>query len=511
MRFTSKSFLDNSVTDEEISKLVTSFSNVADSKVFSTDEERDIRKSWLSFGNTLVNCSKGRIIPIEFKSFVKSFEKVDYDITKLPKELKLGLDKTYSDFTKANTSSKHKNVMPEAYCRIYEFFSDSAVVKFFKRVKSDNLVKKNTIGLESYEIDSLESLLIENGINVQSSEANISLAKTMGLVPSIKDAILGATTSIANVNNLINILILLLIACSILVCVLIIIHVKYTSTLNQIIIQQSESGKIIDRVAAVNSSIDIMDKETSPLVKNLVIRPAIHVSDISKNITTKSYDFFDKALKAIKNSKSKEDIDENDDENINKSDENTDKSEEGVIENVVAKGVTSIGTKLGGAAAAVGTFVAGHQAIFIAAAVIASVVLLITCIKPMIYYVYRLKLRISTFFKDQAEMLEVNFENIEDKINDPKTSPSEKERLQNILNKQRIIAKKLASYGDKVYGDSNIAAMDARDDIRSEDKINLDKEIDEIDQYEQKEYEEQSKKQPEIVTAPTPNKTTVIF
>lgn len=44
MRFTAKSFLDNSITDNELSKLNETFSRTPDSKMFSSDEERD-RKS----------------------------------------------------------------------------------------------------------------------------------------------------------------------------------------------------------------------------------------------------------------------------------------------------------------------------------------------------------------------------------------------------------------------------------------------------------------------------------
>lgn len=504
MRFTSKSFIDNSVTDDEIGRLVEIFSEVPDSKVFSSDEEKDIRKSWLSFGTTLTNCARGRMIPVEFKPFVKSFEKVDYDITKLPKELKLGLDKTYNDFKSVAGTKDYKKAAPELYCKIYEFFSNANVTKFFKRVKSDPISKKNSIGLESFDMESVENLLYENGLEIQSIESSISLAKTMGLVPSIKDAVMGATTTVANMNNLLNVLMLLLIACAILVTVLIIVHMKYTATLNQVVLENSEKDIILDKKSAVTSSINIMNNETGPLVKNLVIRPALHVESICRNITTKSYDFFDKALKNVKNIKSKEELDENE--------ETEDKSEEGVIDSLVGKGIASAGAKIGGAVAAAGAFVGAHPTIFITAAVVASVVMLITCIKPLIYYVYRLKLRVSTFFKDQAEMLEVNFDNIRDKINDPRTSPSEKARLEGILAKQKTIAQKLAAYSKSLYGDSNIAAMDARDDIRNEDKIDYDKEITIIDNYEEKQREEIAKKeQPEIVPAPTPSQTTVIF
>jgi hypothetical protein len=507
MRFTSKSFIDNSVTDEEIGRLVEVFSEVPDSKVFSSDEEKDIRKSWLSLGTTLTNCAKGRMIPVEFKPFVKSFEKADYDITKLPKELKLGLDKTYNDFKSVAGTNEYNKAAPELYCKIYEFFSNANVTKFFKRVKSDPIAKKNSIGLESFDMESVENLLYENGLEIQSIESPISLAKTMGLIPSIKGAVMGATTTVANVNNLLNVIMLLLIACTILITVLIIVHMKYEATLNKVVLENSEKNIMLDKKSSVTSSINIMNDETGPLVKNLVIRPALHVESICRNITTKSYDFFDKALKNVKNLKSKEDIDE-----INESENVEDKSEEGVIDSLVGKGIVAAGAKIGSGFAAVGAFVGAHSAIFITAAVIASVVLLITCIKPLIYYVYRLKLRVSTFFKDQAEMLEVNFDNIRDKINDPRTSPSEKTRLEGILAKQKTIAQKLAAYSKALYGDSNIAAMDARDDIRNEDKIDYDKEIEIIDDYEEKQREEIAKKeQPEIVPAPTPSQTTVIF
>lgn len=508
MRFTAKSFLDNSITDNELSKLNETFSRTPDSKMFSSDEERDIRAQWLSFGTTLSFCSKGKLFQPDFKNVITEFEKSGYNIKALPKKYAAGFTKTYEDFKSVNADGKFKGKAPDLYCKIYEFFSDSTVLKFLNRIKNDPIAKNNKKSLEDFSVESLESMLITNGIEARSVEGIFSASTSLTVVPSIKSAIFGATTTIANMNNMLNILMVLLIAVSILITVFIIIHIKYTVELNRIVIDLTEKDKILDRKQAINDAIEAVDTNTSPLTKNLMIRPAMHTVDAVTKLAQKSYDFFDKTLKAVKNDKSKEELDET----VENENENTEQqSEEGAINTAVATGIGTAALKATGTLTKIGAFVAGHQAIFITAAVVALVVLLITYLKPMIYYCYRLRLRVSQFFDDQAEMLEINYENLETKLKDPRLSPSERDRITKVVEKQKSIAQKMGQISKTIYSDTNSAAMDARDDIRTDDKINYDAEISKIDEYENKQREDEAKKEMEIVSAPTPNKTTVIF
>lgn len=505
MRFSAKSFLDNSITDNELSKLNETFSRTPDSKMFSSSEEKDIRAQWLSFGTTLSFCSKGKMFSPDFKNVITEFEKVGYDIKSLPKKYSLGFSKTYEDLKSVNADGKYKGKAPDLYCKIYEFFSDSTVLKFLNRVKNDPINKNNKKSLEDFSVESLESMLITNGIDARSVEGIFSVGTSLAVVPSIKSAVLGATTTIANMNNMLNILMVLLIAVSILITVFIIIHIKYTAELNRVVIDLTEKDKIVDRKAAIVEALDAVETNTSPLTKNLMVRPALHTVDAVTKMAQKSYDFFDKTLKTIKNSKSKEELEENTLEN------NEDKSEEGAINNAVSGIMDSVAAKAAGAAVAVGTFVSANPVIFITAAVVATTVLLIIYIKPLIYYCYRLRLRVSQFFEDQAEMLEINYGNLETKLKDPRLSQSERDRITKVIEKQRSIAQKMSNISKSIYGETNSAAMDTRDDIRTEDKINYDQEIDKIDEYENKQREDETKKEMEIVSAPTPNKTTVIF
>jgi crotonobetainyl-CoA:carnitine CoA-transferase CaiB-like acyl-CoA transferase len=89
-------------------------------------------------------------------------------------------------------------------------------------------------------------------------------------------------------------------------------------------------------------------------------------------------------------------------------------------------------------------------------------------------------MRISNFLKDEAEMLEVNYETLQDEM-DKATSETERARIAKIVAKQKAIASRLASMGDMIYKDNLMASNDARDDVKRDAALNIDNMIDDID------------------------------
>jgi hypothetical protein len=100
--------------------------------------------------------------------------------------------------------------------------------------------------------------------------------------------------------------------------------------------------------------------------------------------------------------------------------------------------------------------------------VVVSIILIIIMIKPIVYAIYRWKLKCKEFFDDEADMVNLNIEELED-MKLKATSDAEKQRLQKIIDKQRKIARNLAAMGNFFYKTQSNAAMDARDDVRDDD------------------------------------------
>ena len=226
MTFETKDLLDGSLSDEKADKFIEMYAQIPDNKIFSKDEDKEIRAQWLSFGTTLSACNKGHIVPPDFKPAVKEFEKAGYDVTKLSKEYKLSLETTYKDFKEliSDDSKSFKNTSIEAYCKIYEFFSNATNIKFINRLKNDPNTKKNSLGIEDWNIDSIESYLNETSY-VKSEEGFPLAANILKIAPTLRDAVMGATCTIASMNNILNFLLLLMIVVSVLIIILIVIIV----------------------------------------------------------------------------------------------------------------------------------------------------------------------------------------------------------------------------------------------------------------------------------------------
>ena len=184
-----------------------------------------------------------------------------------------------------------------------------------------------------------------------------------------------------------------------------------------------------------------MIEHTNPLTKTFLYKPIAGSVNAFGKISDKGYTWFDKALNEAKNAKPA-------------SKESLDNSQE-AIPGFITAGIT---------------WISGLTVPFW---IIFSIVCILIFIKPAIYYIYRLKLKMYQFFKLESDMLLVNIEDLEDKAKNA-TSEIEKNRLLKIVERQRAIYTNFSSIANWFYKSHQEAAMDARDDVRDCDSTDYD-------------------------------------
>lgn len=435
-------------------------SSLTNSRTFNKNEERELMSQVLSFSNMLHKCGNGHIIPPEIKPLIKDFEKCNFDIRKLPRNLQESLRSTYFDLRGVigEKSAEFKGTSAETYCRIYEFFGDARNLRFIDRIRKDPVMKKSGISTEAYF--SLEAL--EEWISTDQSEeafgvgtigavkaaangiAGLSTAAT-SQIGGVAASVAGAKTAIVTLGVIVAILMVAVLA---LVVVMMIINAKYKSELHEILrnitsddVKNAGGPQGSRRRNAAIAAKAMWDK-TSPLTKNVMYKPMGNVVSSLSNLSSKGYHSMDGMLKTAARFKG--------------SRESYSPEESREIAVVAALGAT------------------------IPVFIIVAVILLIMMIKPAVYAIYNLKLKLHQFFQEEADLLNMNVENL---TGDLEYAPTEQERkrIQKIIDKQKNTAARMANWANIFYKVTNDAAMDARDDIRENDAQNYDAVI---DQYE---------------------------
>jgi hypothetical protein len=432
MRLKNKDILNMPL--EKMNAITESFSKVSEGKVLSKNEEVELQSQVLSFGRTLTKCSNGHIVPPEFKPVISEFEKADYDFTKLPMNLKISIDKTYEDLKMVceKHSGEFKNTHAKLYCSIYEFFKNPLNLKFMNRIRKDPIVKEIDKSKESLNFRSVELWLADN------YEESSEIFGIGSAVAGVKGAFAGLSTEITStcvtIQGLTAVIAFLLVLLTILIVTLIVINLQYKSELADILKHLSGMNENSDDTTQSDveyAAAKNMVLHTNPLTKNIFYKPVAGSLNTFNKITSKGYDWFNKILLDAKNKKLKKN-----------SRENLEQSEESIL--------ATMGIPFW---------------------IIFSIIATMIFIKPAVYFVYRLKLKIYEFFNNEAEMLMVNIEDLKAQINNT-TSKTEKARLQKIVDKQLRIYNNMAAIANTFYKAEQTASMDARDDIREDDNIN---------------------------------------
>lgn len=460
MRYTNKVIMDMPL--EKMESMADSFSKVADSKVLTDGEALELKTQILSFGNALTKCGNGHLVPPELKPSIEAFEKADFDIKKLPANMKMSLDKTYNDLKVV--CDKHpgefKNTQAKLYCNIYNFFNNATNLKFLNRIRKDPIVKKSNLSKESFDNDdeyiSYESLerWLANTNDDYSFEGIIGA--TTATMNAIKAGVISLTGSVSGtlvtIQTVATIVAVLLVIAIILLSVLLLTNMQYKAELADILKHITgsdaveENGTKTIRSDAPYVAAKNMVMHTNPLTKNMLYKPCAGALSSFNKICNKGYQWFDKTLTSAKNVKSKEDLDHS--------------------QEVLPAFLIKAGAIISGAS--------------IPFWIIFSIVCVLIFIKPAVYFIYRTKLKGYEFFKEEADMLLVNIEDIEERLKNT-TSQAEKDRLSKIIEKQRAVYHNLSAIASWFYKTQQDAAVDTRDDLRDDDSINYDQYIEEVD------------------------------
>lgn len=112
--------------------------------------------------------------------------------------------------------------------------------------------------------------------------------------------------------------------------------------------------------------------------------------------------------------------------------------------------------------------------------IIVSLILLAMMMKPIVYFIYNLKMRVSVFFEEEATMLEINIEELI-KQRDAAQTDSERARLDKIISKQRKAMTNMSALSNFFYKQTNESAIKTREDISDNDAVDYDQAIDQID------------------------------
>ena len=418
---------------DKMQKMFDNVTRVNDSKVFSKSEEKEMKSQLLSFMGALKKCGNGHLVSPEMKPIIKEFEKADFNINGLPHSLRNSFEKTYVDL-KSNLNEnggEFKNSAISVYCKAYEFLLDDSNRSFLNRIRKDPMVKKTGFSTECFDnIDSLEDWLQNDD---QSLEAGFFAA--MAALPGTA---LQAMATIKFVGLIIAIILTVIVA---LLIVLIIVNIKYKTEVSKILSTISDeeiksNPEEVKKRSRYNAAKSVLEK-TSPLTKNTFYKPIdFAISSLQKLTSNKgACSYIDKMLAKCKNEKfTKEDYEQ---------------SQEAL-------------------------------GIAVPIIIIVSLILLAMMMKPIVYFIYNLKMRVSVFFEEEATMLEINIEELI-KQRDAAQTDSERARLDKIISKQRKAMTNMSALSNFFYKQTNESAIKTREDISDNDAVDYDQAIDQID------------------------------
>lgn len=412
------------IPSEKYDAMLNSIATITPGRGITDEEDIQFRAQSKAMKNALIKTSKNRFVSPEMKPVVQMFEKANYDLTKLPMEVQGQFADTYQKIQSvvAKNPSKYKNTPAELYCTIYEMFASNNLSKMYKRVKSSSLFNEVEVSREALK-----------GIENWECYAGSRLAQSEEWIGSgISATVSGIATTVGSVNlmlHTLNTILIFLISALIVLCI---ISATFNIRLTQII-EKLSNGEKIKKVGpkkakeeSVEEAVVGLNESTSVMTKTFLYKPVASVGKVVNNLSTKMYAAFDKTLTNIENKK---------------------KSKEGYN----PEQSTEV------------------DAVFMTVIVVCVLPLVLPLLRSMLYFVSHLRLKMSEFFKEQAEWTEIHIEELIAKRDNPSTSPIEKERLTKVIDKQKDWAARLTGWGEKLYKSQDEAGSEARSEIRIDD------------------------------------------
>lgn len=417
---------------------------VSDTKTMTLVEQKEYLSNFNSLLHTVRKCSRSGLISPELRDITNSFEAAGYDVNKMPSHFSGSLKRTYvglSEACKANPGY-FKNTVSKGYCDCYELFTGVKFKNFVNKMKSSKGFQKLMNSREDLNhLSSIEKLDI-----MLSEDCNKS---TEGIGSFISERLLGTVTSeFAGLTSSVTMLSSIVIVCVIVIAILIVSMCIVSSMFQQRLVEVIEelSSKTLshdEKIKVTNEDVAKAMEEDIPIgSKKFLFKPMICCSKfMSKLVEPKNVECIDKSLKAVEKADSKESLTQS------------------------GEGVGTISTFL--------LFGVSHP-IFIPITIIFGIIVIIPLIRSIIYKFNRTKFKFGELLKAQSDTINNNVELLIDKLNNPSTPDSEKERLRKVIEKQMNIAKSLKDMSKKINKDSIDSDSDVNFELNQDSKIDFD-------------------------------------
>lgn len=468
------------LNDDQFDKQLDMFDAIPKSRVLSKAEEHELRKSLIEYEHTLNKCTDGKIISAELRPIVDEFEAANYSLDGLKPHVKNSLQNTYEElkYCIENDPQTFKHSSAKLYCDLYEMFKLNKASEAINRLKKTKFFKSSKLSKESFSIESLENYLAENG-QLRSTEGFIDNFFTKLLH---KSQIPAASDSIQYGMFLVSIILVLITISIIALCI---INAQYRAELVKILDKLADDdvklkGALKTRQDNVKAAALAMEQSMPNLTKQTIIKASKYSIRQINQLSKADYSALDKSVEEF-----------NQDCN-----DIVAQSEEGAVGDKIIQIAKPLYDKFI-------IFVAKYKTAIIAVGMIIGFIKVgIPLLRACIYHFKSWRIRMSTFFEEQVETTNANIEYLIELRDKPTTSQMEKDRLNKIIQKQRVWIKNMTAWANMFYKSEVDASSDTMYEIRQDEKVDFDKLA-----YDQESAEESSND--ELSGAATTDDTTV--
>ena len=475
------------LNDDQFDKQLDMFDAIPKSRILSKSEEHELRKSLIEYEHTLNKCKDGRIISAELQPIVNEFESANYNLDALRPAVKNSLQSTYEElkFCIESDPKTFKNTTAKLYCDLYEMFKMNKAAEAMNRMKKTKFFKSSKLSKESFSLESFQNFLAENG-GCRSTEGFLDNFFTKLLH---KSQVPAASQSVQSGMLLVSVLLLLITIAIVTLCA---INAQYKAELVKILDKLTDDdvktkGALKTRQDNVKAAAINMDQNIPTITKQTLIKGAKYSIRQINGFSKADYTELDKSV---------EEFNQDCNDIVAQSCESGEGLESAARElyskfiNFVVKWKTGI--------IAVGM-------------VIGFIKIGIPLIRAAIYHFKSWRIRVSTFFDEQSELTNANIEYLIEQRDNPTTSEMEKERLNKIIQRQRVWVKNMTAWANLFYKSEVDASSDTMYEVREDEKVNFDELASKQEEAEQASNDELEGIADTTVEEPTTNKPVVLF
>lgn len=475
------------LNDDQFDKQLDMFDAIPKSRILSKSEEHELRKSLIEYEHTLNKCVDGRIVSADWQPIINEFETADYNIDKLKPGVKNSLQTAYEElkFCVEADPKTFKNTTAKLYCDLYEMFKMNKAAEAINRMKKTKFFKSSKLSRESFSLEDFQNYLAENG-GVRSTEGFLDNFFTKLLH---KSQVPEASQSVQYGMLIVSILLLLVTISIVTLCV---INMQYKAELAKILDKLSDDdiktkGALKCRQDNVKEAALNMEQNFPAITKQTLIKGAKYSIRQINGFSKADYTELDKSV---------EDFNQDCNDIVAQSRESGE-AFAAVAQNLYKKFIDFV--------------VRWKTGIIAVGMVIGFIKIGIPLIRAAIYHFKSWRIKVSIFFDEQTDLTNANIEYLIEQRDNPTTSEMEKERLDKIIQRQRVWVKNMSAWSNLFYKSEVDASSDTMYEVRQDEKLNFDEIAYKQEKEEQDSIDELEGISDNTETPTTDNKPVVLF